>query len=187
MTKEPLIRRIPNASNKTNIREPSSSDAFIEQKATGLFEQAKLREQQLKQQSVSTAQYIWQAIFLSIPFGLLLAAFDVTVKVQFDEPWDYYGLGLRAIKAAPALCPVIYLTNRHKAKKWTQVLMTLGSITVGAFLLYTLQHSPSLGQMLRAPGLATIWVYFIVQLDLIPAVFSLAIVAAYWHFGLHRK
>ncbi|CAO3590721.1 unnamed protein product [Absidia cylindrospora] len=94
---------------------------------------------------------------------------------------------MKTVKSAPALCPFIYLTNRHKASYWTQGIMTSGSLFVGAFLLYTLQHSPSLGQMLRAPGLATIWVYFIVQLDLLPAVTSLLLVAAYWYFGLQKR
>ncbi|ORZ14592.1 hypothetical protein BCR42DRAFT_492408 [Absidia repens] len=189
MANEPLVKRIP--TKKPSSSSTPTQDEFIQQKAGGLFEQAKLREAELKrqaqQQSISTAQYIWQAIFLSIPFGLLLAAFDVTVKVQFDEPWDYYGLFLKTVKSAPALCPFIYLTNRHKSSYWTQGIMTAGSLFVGAFLLYTLQHSPSLGQMLRAPGLATIWVYFIVQLDLLPAVASLLLVAAYWYFGLQKR
>ncbi|CAO3590722.1 unnamed protein product [Absidia cylindrospora] len=86
MANEPLVKRIP--TKKPLSSSTPTQDEFIQQKAGGLFEQAKLREAELKrqaqQQLISTAQYIWQAIFLSIPFGLLLAAFDVTVKVQFD-------------------------------------------------------------------------------------------------------
>lgn len=94
--------------------------------------------------------------------------------------------GFSIVLHCVALCPLIYLTNRHKSARWMQALMTVGSLFVGAFLLYTLQHSPSLGQMLRAPGLATIWVYLVVQLDLVPAVVSLLVVAAYWYFGLQK-
>lgn len=83
-----------------------------------------------------------------------------------------------------ALAPFIYLTNRYKSNKSTQVLMSIGSTLVGSFLLYTLRHSPSLGQMMRAPGLATVWIYFIVQLDLLPATLTLALVGLYWYFGL---
>ncbi|KAI8329447.1 hypothetical protein BC941DRAFT_362710 [Chlamydoabsidia padenii] len=187
MGKEPLVKRIP--TKKPSEAFPTQEE-FIQQKAGGLFEQAKRREAELNRQQqlqqISTAQYIWQAIFLSIPFGLLLSAFDVTVKVQFDEPWDYSNLFFKAVKSVPALCPLIYITNRHKSSLWAQGLMTVGSLFVGAFLLYTLQHSPSLGQMLRAPGLATIWVYLIVQLDLAPALMSLLVVGAYWYFGLQQ-
>lgn len=68
----------------------------------------------------------------------------------------------------------------------TQTVMALCSILVGSFLMYTLRHSPSLGQMMRAPGLATVWVYFVVQLDLLPAVITLAAVGIYYYFGLRK-
>jgi hypothetical protein len=101
--KESLVKRIP--TKKASEVFPPTQEEFIQQKAGGLFEQAKRREAELKRQQtivpISTAQYIWQAIFLSIPFGLLLSAFDVTVKVQFDEPWDYQSLFLKTVKAAP--------------------------------------------------------------------------------------
>lgn len=64
--------------------------------------------------------------------------------------------------------------------------MALGSAFVGSLLMYTIKRSPSLGQMMRAPGLATIWIYFIVQLDLLPATLTLFVVGAYWYFGLAK-
>lgn len=88
------------------------------------------------------------------------------------------------MKRILVLAPFIYLTNRYKDKKSTQVLMAIGSSFAGSLLMYTLKRSPSLGQMMRAPGLATIWIYFIVQLDLIPATLTLFVVGAYWYFGL---
>ncbi|CAO3610503.1 unnamed protein product [Cunninghamella blakesleeana] len=199
MVKEPVVKRIPtnnNNNNKDGKKKKDINDIPVSEQErlisqTGLLAKAKQREKELEkqryEQSISTAQYIWQAIFLSIPFGFLLAAFDVTVKVQFDEPWDYYSLGWKAVKTAPALAPMIYLTNRYKQRTITQLGMTLGSLLVGSFLLYTLHYSPSLGQMLRSPGLATLWVYFIIQLDLLPAVISLGIVGLYYYFGLKKK
>ncbi|KAI8091243.1 uncharacterized protein B0P05DRAFT_462901 [Gilbertella persicaria] len=169
---------------------PSSSDAIPEDEKlrlineTGLLQKVKKREAELEQQSTSTSEYIWQAIFLSIPFAFLMGTFDVTVKVQFSESWDYASLFMKCAKAAPALAPVIYLTNRYKSKKTTQFFMALGSTVIGAFLMYTLHRSPSMGQMMRAPGLATIWIYFIVQLDLLPAMMTLLLVFVYWFFGL---
>lgn len=83
-----------------------------------------------------------------------------------------------------ALAPLIYLSNRYKTGRTAQTLMAIGSAVIGSFLMYTLRHSPSLGQMMRAPGLATVWIYFIVQLDLIPATVTLALVGLYYYFGL---
>ncbi|KAI8384437.1 uncharacterized protein BYT42DRAFT_592692 [Radiomyces spectabilis] len=186
MAPEPLINRIPKQKKQDDVPDDEKL-RLIEQ--TGLLQKVKQREAELAAQhnQASTAEYIWQAIFLSIPFGFLVATFDVTVKVQFSEPWTYYGLMMKAVKSAPVLCPFIYLTNRYKNKKWMQAAMTCGSMFVGSLLLYTLTHSPSLGQMLRAPGLATIWIYFIVQLDLLPATATLVMVGLYWYFGLNKN
>ncbi|KAG0168485.1 hypothetical protein DFQ28_006947 [Apophysomyces sp. BC1034] len=180
---EPLISRIPR--NKPENVPESEQQRIIEQ--TGLLEKVKKREAELAVRETTSAEFFWQAIFLSIPFGFLLAAFEVTVKVQYSETWTSSGIVLKAIKSAPALLPFIYLSNRYKNSQWMQAMMSISSVVIGSFLLYTLQHSPSLGQMLRAPGLATIWVYLIVQLNLLPATLTLAMVGLYWHFGLNDK
>ncbi|KAI7859254.1 hypothetical protein BDC45DRAFT_497208 [Circinella umbellata] len=182
-SKEPLINQVPSCP-VDDI--PDDEKARMMQQS-GLLQQVKKREAELKQEEMTTSVYVWQALFMSIPFGFLLGAFDVTVRVQYSEPWSYTDLALRSIKAAPALFPLIYLTNRHKSKKWVQFLMAIGSAVVGSFLLFTLQNTPSLGQMARAPGLATIWIYFVVQLDLVPALVTLILVGLYWYFGLKTE
>lgn len=98
---EPLINKIPSQSTQDNI--PNEEKLrLIDQ--TGLLKKVKIREQELikqKQHVTTTSEYIWQAIFLSIPFGFLLATFDVTVKVQYSEPWNYAGLVVKCAKSAP--------------------------------------------------------------------------------------
>jgi hypothetical protein len=65
--------------------------------------------------------------------------------------------------------------------------MSVIAVFAGSFLMYTIKHTPSLGQMMRAPGLATVWIYLIVQLDLLPATLSLLVVGFYWYFGIQQK
>ncbi|KAI9322177.1 hypothetical protein BX666DRAFT_1892295 [Dichotomocladium elegans] len=181
----PLIKRIPLKKPPIDDIPESEKSRLIQE--SGLFDKAKKREAELAAEQMGTAVYVWQALFMMIPFGLLLGAFDITVKVQFSEPWTFTEYLMRSVKAMPAFLPIIYLTNRHKESKWIQALMAGGSMLVGAFLLYTLKNTPSLGQMERAPGLATIWIYFIIQLDLLPAISTLLLVGLYWYFGLRTK
>ncbi|KAL0091315.1 hypothetical protein J3Q64DRAFT_1807264 [Phycomyces blakesleeanus] len=180
---EPLINRIPHHPQNDNVPEAEKMRLF---ESTGLLQKVKQREAELAKQHTTSTEYLWQAIFMSIPFAFLLGTFDITVKVQFSEPWTYSGLLIKSLKSIPALIPFIYLTNRYKSSNITQTIMATSSVVVGSFLLYTMHHSPSLGQMMRAPGLATIWVYFVVQLNLLPAVISLLISATYWYFGLRK-
>lgn len=79
------------------------------------------------------------------------------------------------------LAPFIYITNRYRAERITQALMAVVAVFAGSFLMFTIKHTPSLGQMMRAPGLATIWIYLIIQLDLLPASLSLVVVGLYWY------
>lgn len=67
----------------------------------GLLDKVKKREAEIAAENIGTAVYIWQAIFMCIPFGLLVGAFDVTVKVQYSEPWNYTELLIRSCKAMP--------------------------------------------------------------------------------------
>ncbi|KAI9493356.1 hypothetical protein BDB00DRAFT_763761 [Zychaea mexicana] len=183
----PLINRIPSQTTGDDDNIPEDEKLRILSQ-TGLMQQVKKREAEIAAgqaaSQMNTSVYVWQALFMSIPFGFLLGAFDVTVRVQYSEPWSHQEWAIRALKSVPALFPLIYLTNRHRQKKLVQSIMAVGSALVGAFLLYTLRRTPSLGQMSRAPGLATIWIYFVVQLDLLPAVATLALVGFYWYFGL---
>lgn len=97
-TKEPLISKIPTQAND-GIPDDEKL-RLIDQ--TGLMKKVKQREQELMvKKQATTAEYVWQAIFLSIPFGFLMATLDVTVKVQFSEPWSYAGMLLKCIKSAP--------------------------------------------------------------------------------------
>lgn len=93
---EPLVKKIPTRQSKDEIPDDEKL-RLIDQ--TGLLKKVKAREEEEEQ--TSTAEYIWQAIFLSIPFAFLVATFDVSVKVQYSEPWGYYGMFLKCIKSAP--------------------------------------------------------------------------------------
>jgi len=96
--KEPLISRIP--TQPSDGIPDDEKLRLIDQ--TGLMKKVKQRESELMvKKQATTAEYIWQAIFLSIPFGFLMATFDVTVKVQYSEPWDYAGIVTKCAKSAP--------------------------------------------------------------------------------------
>lgn len=99
-TQPPLISKIPTTKPSGDDIPDAEKFRLIDQ--TGLMKKVKQRESELLvKKQTTTAEYIWQAIFLSIPFGFLLATFDVTVKVQFSEPWDYAGIIVKCMKSAP--------------------------------------------------------------------------------------
>ncbi|KAI9247880.1 hypothetical protein BY458DRAFT_551006 [Sporodiniella umbellata] len=174
--KEPLINRIPKKGDDIPEEEKMR---MLDQ--TGLLQKVKKREEEIKEQNVTTTEHVFMAMFMSFPFAVLFATFDVVVKVQYSEEWNYTAMALKVAKIAPVLVPFIYITNRYRADRTTQVLMTIVAAFAGSFLMFTIKNTPSLGQMMRAPGLATTWIYLIIQLDLLPASLSLGVVALYWY------
>lgn len=97
---EPLINRIPDRKKKQDD-DISDAEKFRLMEQTGLLHKVKKREAELKAERTSTAVYFWQALFMSIPFGFLLGTFEVTVKVQYSEPWSYGDIPVRALKSVP--------------------------------------------------------------------------------------
>ena len=67
-----------------------------------------------------------------------------------------------------------------------QAIMTLTGMLCGSYLLYITSKASMYGTMLQAPGLATLWVYFIVQLDLTWALGGLGVVLVYYYWGLDK-
>lgn len=78
---------------------------------------------------------------------------------------------------------MVYFSNKSKNNKFTQAAMFVISTLCGCYFLHTMFRSPAMGIMLRAPGIITILVYCIVQLNLLPAVISLALCGLYYKFG----
>lgn len=87
---EPLVKKIP-----------SQTDEIPDDEKLRLIDQTGILHKVKEEQTTTTGEYIWQAIFLSIPFGFLFATFDISVKVQYSEPWNYYGMVMKCMKSAP--------------------------------------------------------------------------------------
>ncbi|RUP44217.1 hypothetical protein BC936DRAFT_149781 [Jimgerdemannia flammicorona] len=180
-----LIERIPSKTKK-DVDDIPDAEKWRIVEESGLLKKVKTKRKKAKKEESEPEiwEYVFQALFISVPFSFLFSMFDVVVRVQYRESWTVPGLAWKTLQAFPVLFVIIYLTNRHKPTKFLQLLMVLASTGCGCFLLYTSTKSSSLGQMQRTPGLATIWIYLIVQLDLVPALISLSIALLYYYYGL---
>ncbi|KAG0339830.1 hypothetical protein BG004_006657, partial [Podila humilis] len=127
--------------------------------------------------------YIFEGIFFSIPTTCLFVVMDILVHRQFGEDYGSGDIFRKIVKAFPAILIMVYFSNKAKNNKLTQASMFVISIICGCYFLHTMFRSPAMGIMLRAPGIITILVYCIVQLDLFPAVISLALCGLYYKFG----
>jgi hypothetical protein len=66
----------------------------------------------------------------------------------------------------------------------TQVFFFIMSIAAGCYLCYAGEKFAYFAVMKRAPSLGVLWIWSIIELQLVPALSSLSIVAAYfWSQG----
>ncbi|KAF9124346.1 hypothetical protein BGW39_008285 [Mortierella sp. 14UC] len=168
-----------------DIPEPEKWKIITE---SGIIDQVQAHEKRTKRrqrgaQDDSDRDYIFEGIFFSIPTACLFIVMDVLVHRQFGETYGGNDIFSKLIKVFPAILIMVYFSNKTKNSKFTQAAMFVISTLCGCYFLHTMFRSPAMGIMLRSPGVITILVYCIVQLNLLPAVISLAICGLYYQFG----
>ncbi|KAK5828872.1 hypothetical protein F5H01DRAFT_329057 [Linnemannia elongata] len=167
-----------------DIPEPEKWKIITE---SGIIDQVKANDKhkrrQKQVQKEADRDYIFEGIFFSIPTTCLFVVMDVLVHRQFGEAYGGSDIFHKVIKVFPAILIMVYFSNKSKNSKFTQAAMFVISTLCGCYFLHTMFRSPAMGIMLRSPGVITILVYCIVQLNLLPAVISLALCALYYQFG----
>ncbi|KAF9144835.1 hypothetical protein BGX30_011333 [Mortierella sp. GBA39] len=167
-----------------DIPEPEKWKIITE---SGIIDQVKASDKRKRHQKqvreAADRDYIFEGIFFSIPTTCLFVVMDVLVHRQFGEAYGGSDIFHKVIKVFPAILIMVYFSNKSKNSKFTQAAMFVVSTICGCYFLHTMFRSPAMGIMLRSPGVITILVYCIVQLNLLPAVISLALCGLYYQFG----
>nr|CAG8553865.1 10030_t:CDS:2 [Entrophospora candida] len=114
--------------------------------------------------------YTFQAILYTIPLCATYSMMDILVHKQYNQDVLFDELIIKLVKIIPK-------------KNWIQIPMFFGSILCGSYLIYIVNKSSYYGVMRRCPPLATLWIYFVMQLRLTPSVFSLIMVYLYFRYG----
>jgi len=83
------------------------------------------------------------------------------------------------LTSIPLLSVFIFYTTRHKADRRMQLGLAILSVVSGCRLIYVVNRTNWTIIMRQCPPLGTMWVYTIIQLDLVKAVAALVAVAAY--------
>ncbi|KAF9979314.1 hypothetical protein BGZ73_000008 [Actinomortierella ambigua] len=131
----------------------------------------------------SNRDYLFEGIFFSIPTTCLFVVMDILVHRQYGETYNGANILRKLVKIFPAILLMVYFSNKTKRYRAVQAAMFAVSVACGCYFLRTMYRSPALGIMQRAPGIVTILVYCMVQMDLLPAVISLALCGLYFQYG----
>ncbi|CAI2162629.1 5363_t:CDS:2 [Funneliformis geosporum] len=101
----------------------------------------------------------FQAFLYTIPLCSVYTVMDILVHRQYNEDVSIFPFSTRVLKIAPS------------------------SIGCGCYLIYVLNKISYYGVMRRCPPLATLWIYFVIQLNLWPSVLSLVFVYLFFRIG----
>ncbi|KAJ3294813.1 hypothetical protein HK104_003280 [Borealophlyctis nickersoniae] len=123
------------------------------------------------------------AILMSIPLTVLHGGLDYVVHQQYDflDQFTVRRVLTRQLPLFPLLVAFIYFTTKYKRLWVAQGLFTIGSIAAGNYLVYLSTDDQTFGAMLKTPGLALLWIYFVIQMNLPLGCLSLLGTYAYYH------
>eukprot|EP00842_Homolaphlyctis_polyrhiza_P005000 jgi/Hompol1/5500/HPOL_004478-RA len=132
--------------------------------------------------STNNETAIADAVLMSIPMTLFHGILDYVVHYQYGflEQFNATHVLTRQLPLMPALVVFMYATTLIKHHLLAQLLFAAAAIGVGIWLIHQSTVVETFGAMLQTPGLATIWVYLVIQMDLVPALISLLVAFIYY-------
>ena len=122
------------------------------------------------------------AAIMSVPMTLFYAMLDYVVHYQYDFLKEFtltYVL-TRHLRVLPTLAIFIYVTSRLRHYAVAQWLFCICGALTGCFLIYVTTQDETYGSMLQTPGMAVIWIYLVIQMDMLPSLVSLLATALYY-------
>ncbi|KAH6575178.1 hypothetical protein BASA50_007535 [Batrachochytrium salamandrivorans] len=123
------------------------------------------------------------AVLMSFPMIMFHLTLDYVVHFQYGFLSDFTVMHVlsRELPLVPALTVFIYVTGLYKHLKVVQWLLAAAALIVGNMLIYYTTVDETFGAMLKAPGLSVVWVYLVIQMDILPAMVSLLGSLIYYH------
>ena len=127
---------------------------------------------------------ILDSVLLSWSLSCLYITMDYLVHLQYDYTSDFtfWRFLSRHLPFGLTLFGFVYLTTLYKSRWWMRLGCAIGSLFAGCLLIHYSQNVQTFGYifnltrraMLKTPGLAILWIYLIIQMDLLPSLLSLA-------------
>jgi hypothetical protein len=126
---------------------------------------------------------------LSIPLTTLHIALDYVVHMQYDFT-ELYTVSYFFTRTPPfllALALLIYITSRFRKYLAMQFILAVLSCISGVMLVKLSEGNETFGNMQKTPGLAVLWIYTVIQMNLSVAVVSLLVPFGYYWYQNHQN
>ncbi|KAK6350134.1 hypothetical protein TWF696_006380 [Orbilia brochopaga] len=135
-----------------------------------------------EEEDVEVIGDVGQTFFFSIPLTMLLCAFHILVQKQYLQEMDYGEIVSRSIKSFFPIWFILYLTHPRRELPIMQMIFTAAAVASGCWMVYNVNMHGYYALMKMVPPLGTILVYSVIEMELLPAVLSLACIGVYtWY------
>ena len=128
-----------------------------------------------------------EATVWSISLAIFHFTLDVLVFHQYRQSIEWGEIVKRMFTMLPALWVAIYILHVRSVMRWKwsrQVLFWVGSTVAGCYLIKSGNKYGYYAVMKRAPPVGTVWVWSVVEMELVPAVVHVLVVGGYmWWNG----
>lgn len=146
-----------------------------------------------KDPSASTEQVSIGPLGDSILYSLTMAGLHVTLDVlvysQYREDIVWPEIITRALTALPIFFLIVYLLHVEFSYRFPLVRnlgFLVGSVVAGCYLVYSGNEKGYFYVMQAAPPVGVLWIWSVVEMELVYAVVSAAVVGAWvWWNGLN--
>ncbi|KAJ3255974.1 hypothetical protein HK103_005781 [Boothiomyces macroporosus] len=143
---------------------------------TGVLHKLKEREE------AEASSNIFVASLLTLPLFITHCIFDYTVYLQFQETekFNTEHVWTKLFPALPAIYLCAYVTNYFKKSKIAQVFYLAITTAIGCRVIQLAVELETWGAMQKTPGLVTLGLLMVIQMDLIPACLSVLFTLAFY-------
>ncbi|KIO33949.1 hypothetical protein M407DRAFT_240828 [Tulasnella calospora MUT 4182] len=132
--------------------------------------------QRAPEQTVDFADNVFNTVLYVIPLGFLYVIMDVLIHQQYGQDHSMAESLKRLVSGLPFLAVLVFYTHRFQTKRLVQLALVSVAVGSGSGLIYQLNLGSWTENMQRGPPLLTLWVFAVIQMDLLPCSVSLALV-----------
>lgn len=129
---------------------------------------------------------VGEAVFWSVCLVMFHFTLDVLVYNQFAQEVIWPAVIKRTFTMLPILFLVVYMLRSELAKKFgivRQIFFFVVGITAGCYLIHAGNKYQYFAVMKQAPPLGTLWVYAVIEMDLLFAAGSIVLNVAFLLYG----
>ncbi|KAI0476647.1 hypothetical protein F4859DRAFT_56355 [Xylaria cf. heliscus] len=143
-----------------------------------------------------TAERVLEALLWTVSLAMLHFTLDVLVQHQYAMDISWSQITTRALVAFAVFFVFFYVLHPHASSPvllpglprrfqdpFRQVIFFVASIVSGCYLIDISNNYGYLYIMKRSPPLGCLWVWSVIELNLAPAVLSIAIAGGFFYQG----